>query len=74
MDYKDFTLEMVRGKNIVATFDLHCLLTKYALDHHGIERARIYKIPLSLDRYTDWNDRDLDRIKKWTPKTLTPSR
>ena len=72
IDYKDFTPEAIENKNLICTYNLHCLLTKYVLDYNGITKRRIYKIPIPAERYKDWDARTLKRIRTWTRESLKP--
>ena len=46
VDYREFDLESLNNSNVVCSSNLHCLLTKYLLDYHGVKKRFIYKIPL----------------------------
>lgn len=55
-NYSNFNdRENINQYNIMCSFNLHCVLTKYYLDYLGITQAKIYKIPVSQDKYYDGN-------------------
>ncbi|MEE9525353.1 MAG: hypothetical protein V3V78_01980 [Candidatus Woesearchaeota archaeon] len=55
LPYEEFDLIELDESNIVCSFNLHCILTKYLLDSHGIRERRIYKIPVDAEDYNDMN-------------------
>lgn len=72
IDYKDFTPEAIEGKNLICTYNMHCLLTKYVLDYKGITDRRLFKIPVPTERYFDWDAKTLKRAKTWTRESVKP--
>jgi len=54
--YRDFNdASSIKNYNIMCSFNLHCVFTKYYLDYLGITHAKIFKIPVSQEKYYDGN-------------------
>ncbi|MBN2423040.1 hypothetical protein JXB41_07485 [Candidatus Woesearchaeota archaeon] len=51
VNYTDFDSISINEVNVVCTRNLHCLLTKYLLDYHKIDKINIYKLPQSEEIY-----------------------
>ena len=54
--YEDFNdSQILDNYNIICSFNLHCMFTKYYLDYLGIARAKIFKMSVHEDKYYDGN-------------------
>ena len=61
VSYDEFEFGDMENKNVVCSFNLHCVLTKYLLDSQGIGSLDIYKLPVDEELYYDGNLYDLPK-------------
>jgi len=51
--YEDVKNTTINEKNIICSFNFHCVLVKYLLDAQGINERKIFKIPIEEELYND---------------------